>query len=212
MSTDQERIHDGWLFHTDYSRTLTAQENFYVYGFCLAGRKGIDATRLSRLAAWGQVGRTYQKIIMRKRKANKRVPTISCTDNGFVRRLLNRPAHIFTYFAILGFWQLIVLKVQYFSKLMPCICLCGMVLMMHVRMIRLPICVGDCKGNQKQREIWVTSHFLTTKIPSALLVAVVWLQHTWYPRFRRGTIGYGITLSPIKIGRVEVRSFHADAR
>jgi hypothetical protein len=30
MSTDQERIHDGWLLHIDYSRTLTAQENFYV--------------------------------------------------------------------------------------------------------------------------------------------------------------------------------------
>jgi hypothetical protein len=51
-----------------------------------------------------------------------------------------------------------------------------------------------------------------TKIPSALLVAFGWLQHIWCPRFRRGTFGYGITSSPIKRGRVAVRSFHADAR
>jgi hypothetical protein len=48
----------------------------------------------------------------------------------------------------------------------------------------------------------MVSRFLTTKIPSALLVAVGRLQHTRYPRFRRGTFGYGITLSPIKRGRV----------
>jgi hypothetical protein len=65
--------------------------------------------------------------------------------------------------------------------------------------------------NSRER-ICVTSCFLTTKIPSALLVAVVWLQHTRYPRFRRGTFGYVITSSPIKRGRVVVRSFHADAR
>jgi hypothetical protein len=83
-----------------------------------------------------------------------------------------------------------------------CTCSCGMVLMMHVRMTRLPIWrVSDCKGNQGQERIWVASRFLITKIPSALLVAVVWLQHTRYPRFRRGTFGYGITLSPIERGR-----------
>jgi hypothetical protein len=60
----------------------------------------------------------------------------------------------------------------------------------------------------KSRErICVTSCYLATKIPSALLVAVGWLQHTRYPRFRRGTLGYGITLSPIKRGKVGVRSF-----
>jgi hypothetical protein len=60
--------------------------------------------------------------------------------------------------------------------------------------------------------IWVASRFLTTMIHSALLVAVVWLQHTRCPRFRRGTVGYGITTSPIKRGRVGVRGFHASAR
>jgi hypothetical protein len=116
-------------------------------------------------------------------------------------------AHTFTYFANLGFWQLVVLKVPYFSKLMQCIRLCSMVLMMHVRMTRLPICVSDCKGNQSRERICVTSFYLTTKIPSALLVAVVWLQHTRYPRFRRGTFDYGVTTSPNKRGRVRVRSF-----
>jgi hypothetical protein len=76
-------------------------------------------------------------------------------------------------------------------------CLCGMVLMMHVRMTRLPIWwVSDSEDNQRQRRIWVVSRFLTTKIPSALLVVVVWLQHTRCPRLRRGTFSYGITRSP----------------
>jgi hypothetical protein len=124
----------------------------------------------------------------------------------------NNLAHTFTYFAIfLRFWQLVVLKVQYFSKLMQCICLCDMVLMMHVGMTRLPICVSDYRANQSRERICVTSCYLTTKIPSAFLVAVGWLQHTRYPRFRRGTFGYGITTSPIQGGKARVRSFHADA-
>jgi hypothetical protein len=90
---------------------------------------------------------------------------------------------------------------------MQFICLCGMVLMMHVRMTRLPICVDDWKGNQSRERICVTSCYLTTKIPSALLVAVGWLQHTRYPRFRHGTFDYGVTTSPDKRGRVGVRSF-----
>jgi hypothetical protein len=36
---------------------------------------------------------------LQRRKAKDRVPTISCTDNGFVRKLQNRLAHTFTYFA-----------------------------------------------------------------------------------------------------------------
>jgi hypothetical protein len=53
----------------------------------------------------------------------------------------------------------------------------------------------------------VTSCYLTTKIPSALLVAVVWLQHTRYPRFRRGTFDYEVTTSPNERGRVRVWRF-----
>jgi hypothetical protein len=44
--------------------------------------------------------------------------------------------------------------------------------------------------------VCVVSHILTTMIPSAHLVAVMWLQRTWCPRFRRGTFGYGTTTSP----------------
>jgi hypothetical protein len=87
--------------------------------------------------------------------------------------------------------------VQKFSKLMRCTCLCGMALMMHVRMTRLPIWwVSEFKGNHRQERIWVASRFLTTKIPSALLVAFGWLQHNRYPRFCRSTFGHGITTSP----------------
>jgi hypothetical protein len=74
MSTDQEWIHDGWLLHINFSRTWTAQENFYFYCFHLASRKGIDATRSSRFATRDQVDRDSQKTITKKRKANKRVP------------------------------------------------------------------------------------------------------------------------------------------
>jgi hypothetical protein len=44
--------------------------------------------------------------------------------------------------------------------------------------------------------VCVASCILTTMIPSAHLVAVMWLQRTWCPRFRRGTFGYGTTTSP----------------
>jgi hypothetical protein len=89
-----------------------------------------------------------------------------------------------------------------------CTCSCGMVLMMHVRMSRLPIgWISDCQGNRRRRRIWVASRFLTTKIPSALLVAVVWLQHTRCPRFRRDTFGYGITTSPTREAEYEYGVF-----
>jgi hypothetical protein len=53
----------------------------------------------------------------------------------------------------------------------------------------------------------VTSCYPTTKIPSALLVAVGWLQHARYPRFRRGTFDYEVTTSPNERGKVRVWSF-----
>jgi hypothetical protein len=125
------------------------EKSFYFSCFHLAGRKEFDATRSSELGAWCQADRTFQKSIMRKRKANKRVPIFSCTKDDFKwelqRIILLTPLLISQ---ILRFWQLVVLKVQYLSKLMQCICLRGMVLMMRVRMTRLPICVSDCKGNQ----------------------------------------------------------------
>jgi hypothetical protein len=54
---------------------------------------------------------------------------------------------------------------------------------------------------------------LTTKIPSALLVAIMWLQRTWRPRFRHGTFSYGITTSPNTRDRVgDIETLHAYAR
>jgi hypothetical protein len=53
----------------------------------------------------------------------------------------------------------------------------------------------------------MVSRLLTTKIPSALLVAVRWLQHTRYPRFRRDTFGYGVTTSPIQKGKAKGTEF-----
>jgi hypothetical protein len=51
-----------------------AQENFYFYCFHLISKKGIDTPRSSRFAARDQVDRDFQKTILKKRKANKRVP------------------------------------------------------------------------------------------------------------------------------------------
>jgi hypothetical protein len=89
-----------------------------------------------------------------------------------------------------------------------CTCLCSMVLMMHVRVIGYPYDELVIAKTIIGREwIWMTSRFLTTKIPSALLVAVMWLQHTRCPRFRRGTIGYGITTSPSREAEYEYGVF-----
>jgi hypothetical protein len=63
-----------------------------------------------------------------------------------------------------------------------------------------------------RERICVASRLLTTKIPSVLLVAVMWLQHKWCPRFRRDTFGYGTTTSPAREVEYEYGSFHANAR
>jgi hypothetical protein len=74
MSTDHGRISDGRLLHRDFSRTSTAQDNFYFYCFHLASRKGIDATRLLTLAARDHVDSDPPLDFYEKRKASERVP------------------------------------------------------------------------------------------------------------------------------------------
>jgi hypothetical protein len=85
-----------------------------------------------------------------------------------------------------------------------CICSGSMVLMMHASMTRLPtkrVSEWDDK-HRLRRGVRGESQF-TTKIPSALLVAIMGLQRTWRPRFRHGTFSYGITTSPNTRDRVE---------
>jgi hypothetical protein len=196
MSADQKRIHDGWLIHVDYSRTLTAREKFLRLrlplgwqkrNLMLQGRRkwrpDAKPIRLSKRALWGK-GRLIKEFPYFLYERWLQVGTSK-----------NNLAHTFTYFANFEVLTLVVSKVQHFSSFMQCVCFCSMVLMMHVRTTRLPICVSDCKGNQSREGICVTSCYLTTNIPSALLVAVGWLQHTRYPRFRRGTFDYGVTTS-----------------
>jgi hypothetical protein len=65
----------------------------------------------------------------------------------------NSLAHTFTYFANFEVLTTRCFESVILFKLMQCICLCGMVLMMHVRMTRLPICVSDCKGNQSRGDL-----------------------------------------------------------
>jgi hypothetical protein len=61
--------------------------------------------------------------------------------------------------------------------------------------------------------VCMASRILTTKIPSARLVAIMWLQRTWRPRFRHGTFSYGITTSPNTKDRVrDIGKLHVYAR
>jgi hypothetical protein len=210
----------------DFS-TLTFREPwllekfFYFYCFHLASRKesmlqgrcdsrqGTKSTEISKRPLWG------------KGKATKGVPKFSCTKDDFVRKLQNNLAHTFNYPCEFELLTSHYFKVQKFPKLMRCTYLWRHYA--HAHVVWCSWCtlewlaypsdeLGIAKAILGREGIWMASRFLTTKIPSALLVAVVWLQHTRCPRFRRGTFGYRITLSPIKRGRVGVRSFHADAR
>jgi hypothetical protein len=132
----------------------------------------------------------------------------------------NNLAHTFTYFANFGVLTTHCFESAILFKLMRCICLWRHYA--YARAVWCSWCTLEWLGYPyalmigraiKSRErICVTSCYLTTKIPSALLVAVVWLQYTRYPRFRRGTFGYGVTTSPIQRGKAEVRSFHVDVR
>jgi hypothetical protein len=108
---------------------------------------------------------------------------------------------------ILRFWQLVVLKVQYFSSW--CDAYAGAVWCSWCTLewLGYPYALMIARAIKSRERICVTSCYLTTKIPSTLLVAVVWLQHTRYPRFRRDTFDYGVTTSPNKRGIVGVRSF-----
>jgi hypothetical protein len=94
-----------------------------------------------------------KRPLRRKRKGTKTVPKFSCTKDDFMWELRNNLAHTFTYFENLGFSQLIIFKVWKIPRLMRWTCLCGIVLMMHIRMTRLPVWwVNDCERNQRQRE------------------------------------------------------------
>jgi hypothetical protein len=94
-----------------------------------------------------------------------------------------------------------------------CICSGSMVLMMHVSMTRLPTKrVSDWEDNHRLRRGVRGESQFTTKIPNAPLVAIMWLQRTWRPRFRHGTFSYGMTTSPNakdRVGDIETLQAYA---
>jgi hypothetical protein len=118
----------------------------------------------------------------------------------------NNLAHTFTYFAIFWdfddslFWKCNTF--QGWCNAYACAVWCSW---RTLEWLGYPYALMIGNTIKSRGRICATSCYLTTKIPSALLVAVVWLQHTWYPRFRRGTFDYGVTTSPNK--EVGVRSF-----
>jgi hypothetical protein len=202
---DHERIHDGWLLHIDFFENLDCSRKFLLLllPLSLARRESmLQGHRDSRQGT--NLTEISKRQLRRKRKATKGVPKFSCAKDDFMWKLQNNPAHTLLHLRMRGVDNSLFLRCKNFQvdamhmlvKTL-CTCSCGMVLMMHVRMTWLPIWwVSDCKGNEGREGIWMASCFLTTKIPSALLVAVVWLQHTRYPKFRHDTFGYGITTSP----------------
>jgi hypothetical protein len=120
----------------------------------------------------------------------------------------NNLAHTFTYFANFEvfdnslFWKCNTF--QSWCNAYACAVWCSRC---TLERLSYPYVLIIGRAINSRERICVTSCYLTTKIPSALLVAVVWLQHTRYPRFRRGTFDYGVTTSPNKRGRVGVRNF-----
>jgi hypothetical protein len=120
----------------------------------------------------------------------------------------NNLAHTFTYFAnFWGFDNSLFWKCNTFQSW--CDAYAGAVWHSWCKLewLGYPYALMIGRAVNSRGRICVMSCYLTTKIPSALLVAVVWLQHTRYPRFRRGTLDYGVTTSPNERGRVGVRSF-----
>jgi hypothetical protein len=108
-------------------------------------------------------------------------------------------------------WHGRATTVQCFSKVMWCTCLWRHHAYAHV--VWCLWCMLAWLGYPQNELViertitgWegvcVASRILTTKIPSALPVAIMWLQRTWRPRFRHGTFSYGITTSPNTKDRV----------
>jgi hypothetical protein len=86
-----------------------------------------------------------------------------------------------------------------------CICSCSRCLWCMLAWLSYPpneLVIGRTITGWEGVCVWRVA-ILTTKIPSALLVAIMWLQRTWRPRFRHDTFSYGITTSPNTRDRVE---------
>jgi hypothetical protein len=184
------------------------EKNFYFYCFHLASRKRNRCYKVVEIGGMRSSRQGFPKDhLRRKGRLMKEFHHLLYERWLQVGTLKNNLAHTFTYFANLGFWQLIVWKVQYFSSW--CYAYAGAVWCSWCTLewLGYPYALMIGRAINSRERICVTSCYLTTKIPSALLVAVVWLQHTRYPRFRRGTFDYGVTTSSNKRGRVGVRSY-----
>jgi hypothetical protein len=121
----------------------------------------------------------------------------------------NNLTHTFTYFAIF-FWDFddsLFWKRNTFQIWRDAYACAAWRLWCMLKWLGYPYVLMIGIAINSREGICVTSCYLPTKIPSALLVAFVWLQHTRYPRFRRGTFDYGVTTSPNERGRVRVWRF-----
>jgi hypothetical protein len=124
-----------------------------------------------------------------------------------VRKLQNSLAQTLTYFATWGFGNSWFWKCNTFQSWCNAYVSDVWCSWCTLEWLGYPSALMIGRAINSRGRICVTSCYLTIKIPSALLVAVGWLQHTRYPRFRRGTLDYGVTTSPNERGRVGVRSF-----
>jgi hypothetical protein len=152
---------------------LTAQENFYVYCFYLASRRGIDAIRSSRVAARDQINQISKRPLRKKRKATKRVPKFSCTKDNFMRELQTNLAHTFTYFVNLRFDNSLFLRCDNFQSRCDahaCAVWCSWCTLEWLGYPYDELVIARAITGRER--IWMASRLLTTKIPCALLVAI----------------------------------------
>jgi hypothetical protein len=132
------------------------EKSFYFYCFHLASRKRNWRHKVVGIYGMRPIRQNFPK------DHDKKGRLMTEFHNFLYERWLqvgtskNNLAHLYLLCEIWGFDNSSFLRcenLQVGAMLMLaktlCTCLCGMVLMMLVRMTRLPICVSDCKGNQK---------------------------------------------------------------
>jgi hypothetical protein len=182
-------IREPWLF----------EDNFYFYRFHLASRKRNRCHKVVKIHGKGPICQRFPIGHYKERRLMTEFHTLLYKRwlQGGISR--NNLAHTFTYFA--NFEVLTtrcfesVTLFQSWCNAYACAVWCSWC---TLEWLGYPYALMIGKAINSREGICVTSCYLTTKIPSALLVAVGWLQHTRYPRFRRGTFDYGVTTSPNK--------------
>jgi hypothetical protein len=181
---------------------------FYFFRFHLASRKRNRCYKIVKIHGKGPIGQGF--LIDHYKEGRLMTEFHKLLYEGWLQvgTSRNNLAHTFSYFAnFWGFDNSLFWKCNTFQgwrDAYACAVWCSWC---TLEWLGYPYALMIGRAINSRGRICVTSCYLTTKVPSALLVAVGWLQHTRYPRFRRGTLDYAVTTSQNKRGKVRVRSF-----